>query len=49
MAGAANSKIWILGLNFFPGYYTVFDAGNKRVGFAVSKFVQGKEVTSLSE
>jgi hypothetical protein len=29
---------WVLGLNFFHSYFTVFDAGNKRVGFARSKF-----------
>ena len=27
---------WILGLNFFHGYYTVFDATNMRVGFGQS-------------
>ena len=28
--------IWILGLNFFENYYTVFDQELKRIGFAPS-------------
>jgi hypothetical protein len=49
MGGVIKSKTWILGLNFFPGYYAIFDAGNARVGFARSNFTQGKEVSSLAE
>ena len=37
------------GLNFFHGYFTVFDVGGKRVGFARSKLTQGDEVLSLDE
>jgi hypothetical protein len=28
--------IWILGLNFFQQYYTIFDQGNSQIGFAQS-------------
>ena len=30
-------QVWILGLNFFENYYTVFDQENLKVGFALSK------------
>ena len=44
---APNVGHWILGLNFFHGYYTIFDAGEKRVGFARSKHTQGDDVVPL--
>ena len=28
---------WILGLNFFENYYTIFDQANQKVGLTVSK------------
>lgn len=28
---------WILGLNFFSNYYTIFDQEKKKVGFAINK------------
>jgi hypothetical protein len=36
MHGPRKSE-WILGINFFNLYYTVFDYENKQVGFAKSK------------
>mmetsp|Transcript_3416 Transcript_3416/g.5780 ORF Transcript_3416/g.5780 Transcript_3416/m.5780 type:complete len:167 (-) Transcript_3416:63-563(-) len=33
-----HKDYWILGLNFFNNYYTVFDYQNKKIGFAKSKF-----------
>ena len=36
MHGPAHNS-WILGLNFFNSYYTVFDYEQKRLGFAKSK------------
>jgi len=31
-----NKRYWILGLNFFTNYYTVFDYENKQIGFVDS-------------
>jgi len=33
-------QVWILGLNFFENYYTVFDQEELRVGFAPSIHAQ---------
>jgi hypothetical protein len=30
----ANTPYWVLGFAFMAGYYTVFDVGNAKVGFA---------------
>lgn len=29
--------LWILGLNFFPNYYTIFDQEDLKVGFVLTK------------
>lgn len=33
---APGRTMWILGLNFFINYYTVFDYENRKIGFADS-------------
>ena len=40
--GAKDRKgnaVWFFGGSFFQEFYTVFDFGNKRVGFAAAKRV----------
>jgi hypothetical protein len=32
-----STRFWVMGITFFQNYYTVFDAENKRMGFAPSK------------
>jgi hypothetical protein len=36
LMSTASMNVWILGLNFFENYYTIFDQENRRVGFAPS-------------
>lgn len=38
---APNRKVWILGLNFFTNYYSIFDYESKRIGFAESVLAGG--------
>lgn len=44
---APGRKMWILGLNFFTNYYTVFDYENKRIGFAESILAGGQPAKSF--
>ena len=37
---SGDQAYWIMGLTFFQNYYTVFDLGNQRIGFAESKISQ---------
>ena len=37
MEMSGSQAFWIMGLTFFQNYYTVFDLGRQRVGFAESK------------
>lgn len=43
MTGYFESDFWILGLNFFHNYYSVFDLENQRIGFAVSVISDQKD------
>lgn len=36
LVDANNPGFWIMGLNFFHNYYSVFDIDNQRIGFSVS-------------
>lgn len=36
MIAFGDINLWIMGLNFFKNYYTVFDQEHKRIGFALS-------------
>jgi len=46
MHGPAKD-FWILGLNFFTNYYTVFDYENNRIGFAESILMGTKQSSSF--
>jgi hypothetical protein len=46
---APGRNQWILGLNFFTNYYTVFDYSNNRIGFAKSKLFGGKPSRTFME
>jgi hypothetical protein len=43
-----HKDYWILGLNFFENYYTVFDYENQQIGFAVS-INQGKKASATND
>lgn len=44
---APGRNMWILGLNFFTNYYTVFDYENMKIGFAESILAGGKPSRSF--